>query len=309
MEHMEQKILVYQTNPSLVKMWEAEENPFKVVIADITHKCNMECNNCYIPNREFPDMDTNMLVNFAKRLPNRVELRLIGAEPTMNYDLPNLIHRLTTETAHRVILLTNGLKLASRRYAETLRNSGLKYLYISMNGLDNDEWYEKIDGLACAKNKIKALENAVDLGFAIDIGCILVKGVNESAVTNIIPMLKNAGMTNGVVRFKNVGQVGRYQLEADQNLNIESISKMCSNAWNIDLAKIEASKNLGTGNEFETRYFSIDNSVHRGLGFWCKITDWEYISAGGVSHRRGRITENWKLAGFSEHVKANEGGY
>jgi molybdenum cofactor biosynthesis enzyme MoaA len=306
---MEQKITVYKKLSTNVPTWEAENNPFKVVIADITHKCNMECNNCYIPNREFPDMDTDLLVEFAKRLPGRVELRLIGAEPTMNEDLPNLIRRLTTETPHRVILLTNGLKFASRKYAESLRNAGLKYLYISMNGLDNDEWYQQIDGLACAKNKVKALKNAVDLGFAIDIGCILIKGINESAVSQILPMLKSAGMSSGVIRFKNVGQVGRYQLESSQNLSIEEISKLCADAWNIDLQKIESSKNLGAGNEFETRYFSVDGNLHRGLGFWCKITDWEYISSGGVSHRRGRITEDWKLAGFSEHVKANEGGY
>ncbi len=306
---MEQKIIIHRNLNSDFTTWEAEENPFKVVIADITHKCNMECNNCYIPNREFPDMDTDMLVDFAKRLPNRVELRLIGAEPTMNDDLPNIIRRLTTETPHRVILLTNGLKFASKKYAKSLRDAGLKYLYISMNGLDNDDWYTKIDGLACAKNKIKALKNAVDLGFSIDIGCILVKGINESAVDRILPVLKNAGMTSGVIRFKNVGQVGRYQLESDQNLSIDEISKMCSTAWNLDLEKIESSKNLGNGSEFETRYFSIDGSLHRGLGFWCKITDWEYISVGGVSQRRGRITEDWKLAGFSEHVKANEGGY
>ena len=306
---MEQKIILYQKSTSLVETWEAEQNPFKVVIADITHKCNMECNNCYIPNRDFPDMNADMLIDFAKKLPRRVELRLIGAEPTMYENLPNLIYRLTTETPHRIILLTNGLKFASKRYAETLRAAGLKYLYISMNGLDNDEWYEKIDGLACAKNKIKALENAVELGFSIDIGCILVKGINESAVSKILPILKNAGMTSGVIRFKNVGQVGRYQLESDQNLRIEDISKMCSEAWNISLEKIEASKNLGAGKEFETRYFSIDNTYHRGLGFWCKITDWEYISSGGVSNRRGRITEDWKLAGFSEHIKDNEGGY
>lgn len=303
-----QKIIQLQKETT-VNVWTAENNPFKVVIADVTHKCNMECKNCYIPNRDYPDMSSDALVDFVKRFPKRVELRLIGAEPTMKDDLAYLIHRLTTETQHRVILLSNGLKFASRRYTELLRQAGLKYLYLSMNGLDNDDWYQQIDDLTCAKNKVMALENAVNAGFSIDVGCILVKGINESAVDKMLPFLKSVGMTDGMIRFKNVGQVGRYQLESDQNLSIQEISQLCSNAWNIDLQTIENSKNIGVGEEFETRYFSVDGSVHRGLGFWCKITDWEYISSGGISHRRGRITDDWKVAGFSEHVKANEGGY
>lgn len=303
-----QKIIQLQKETT-VNVWTAENNPFKVVIADVTHKCNMECKNCYIPNRDFPDMSSDALVDFVKRFPKRVELRLIGAEPTMKDDLAYLIHRLTTETQHRVILLSNGLKFASKRYTQLLRQAGLKYLYLSMNGLDNDDWYQQIDDLSCAKNKVMALENAVNAGFSIDVGCILVKGINEAAVDRMLPFLKSVGMTDGMIRFKNVGQVGRYQLESDQNLSIQEISQLCSNAWNIDLQTIENSKNIGVGEEFETRYFSVDGSVHRGLGFWCKITDWEYISSGGVSHRRGRITDDWKIAGFSEHVKANEGGY
>jgi hypothetical protein len=294
---------------SNVESWAPENNPFKVVIADITHKCNMECKNCYIPNRDIEDMNLDRLVEFAKRLPNRVELRLIGAEPTMRDELPDLIHRLTSETPHRIILLSNGLKFAGRRYTETLKQAGLKYLYLSMNGLDNDHWYEQIDGMPCAKNKLMALDNAVEAGFSLDIGCILVKGINESVVEKIVPLLQNAGMTSGVIRLKNVGQVGRYQLDTNENLTISEISNLCASAWNIDIKTIEDSKNMGVGEEFETRYFSIDSSIHRGLGLWCKITDWEYISNGGKSHRRGRITEDWRIAGFSEHVKANEGLY
>jgi uncharacterized radical SAM superfamily Fe-S cluster-containing enzyme len=145
-----------------VNSWMPEHNPFKVVIADITHKCNMECKNCYIPNRDIGDMDLNKLVDFVKRLPNRVELRLIGAEPTMRDELPDLIHRLTSETPHRIILLSNGLKFSSRNYTNTIKQAGLKYLYLSMNGLDNDNWYQQIDGMPCAKNKLMALDNALE---------------------------------------------------------------------------------------------------------------------------------------------------
>ena len=37
---------------------EPENNTFTDVTADVTHQCNMTCSNCYIPNRDIPDIPT-----------------------------------------------------------------------------------------------------------------------------------------------------------------------------------------------------------------------------------------------------------
>ena len=58
-----------------------EDNPFTTVFADITHRCNMACRNCYIPNRDVPDMDADWLMSILQRLPRRTLIRLVGAEP------------------------------------------------------------------------------------------------------------------------------------------------------------------------------------------------------------------------------------
>ena len=47
---------------------EPEDNTFVDICADITHKCNMTCKNCYIPNREPPDMDLDKFKDFMSRL-------------------------------------------------------------------------------------------------------------------------------------------------------------------------------------------------------------------------------------------------
>ena len=46
------------------KIYEPEDNPFDLLLADITHRCNMECANCYIPNRHITDMDVDKLYKF-----------------------------------------------------------------------------------------------------------------------------------------------------------------------------------------------------------------------------------------------------
>jgi len=38
-----------------------EQNHFSDVVIDITHRCNMNCKNCYIPNREIPDLDKDIV--------------------------------------------------------------------------------------------------------------------------------------------------------------------------------------------------------------------------------------------------------
>ena len=137
---------------------EPEDNYFTDVTADVTHKCNMECSNCYVPNRDIPDMDIDKLIDCISRFPKRTMIRIMGAEPTMRMDLTDIIVRIK-KSGHRCTLLTNGLKLASKRYVQMLKDANLTHIYLSLNGVDNDDWYEHIDEMRCAKQKIMALEN------------------------------------------------------------------------------------------------------------------------------------------------------
>ncbi|WP_346358095.1 radical SAM protein, partial [Bosea sp. (in: a-proteobacteria)] len=110
----------------------------------------MTCKNCYIPNRDIPDMDLEKFRDFLSRLNGRCMIRIVGAEPTMNPQCLQFIESVF-EFGHRCILLTNGLRLSSRRYVDELHKTGLRHVYLSLNGVDNDDWYEAIDELRCAE--------------------------------------------------------------------------------------------------------------------------------------------------------------
>ena len=294
-----------------VKYTPAARNPFKVIIADLTHKCNMTCANCYIPNRDIPDMDAEKFMQCIKAFPERTEIRLMGAEATMRKDLPEIIHRIKTETRHRAILLTNGLRLAHKNYTKELKDAGLQYVYVSMNGADNDDWYEAIDEMRCAKKKIRAMENLLEYKFTVDTGTIIQNPINLDAPRRLYNLLTSIGYTRGVMRFKNVGQIGRYSIEQEENLPMRELhNRVCEQlgvdpewAWTQDLVDGSREKN--------SRFFSVDGSAHRGRGFWAKITNWnvENSNPDPNSIRRGRITENFMVAPFFEHVATNEGGY
>lgn len=309
---------------------EPEENHFSDIMVDVTHRCNMTCKNCYIPNRDIPDMDANRLIETIKKFPQRTMIRIVGAEPTMRKDLPALIKRIR-ETGHRATLLTNGLRLANNDYVKQLRDHKLSHVYLSLNGVDNDDWYEEIDELRCAEKKIKALKNLVNNKFIIDTGTIIVKGVNDEAVSRLLHLYKNIGVNNALARIKNVGRLGRSMFDSDlgghvvtldTNYTMSGLIKLVSEQTKLSEDYIESwrYKPIYKNKEIEDSSFifpleesSSKKSFHRS-GIWFKIADWNTFSnPDGVplpgNTRRGRLTEDFKVAPMSEHVKLNEYKY
>lgn len=296
---------------------EPENNTFTDVVADITHKCNMECKNCYIPNRDIPDMDIDKLIECISKFPKRTMIRIIGAEPTMRQDLPDIISRVKSQ-GHKVSLLSNGLKLGNENYVLRLKKAGLRHCYISMNGVDNDDWYEIIDELRCAQRKIQALRNITKHRFVTDIGCILVKGVNDFAPYNMIQLLHNENVKNCVVRFKTIGQIGRYMDQTnftmEEMINTVADQVGVSNDYILEWQK---KWQYAQGHyEIDSFLFPLNPNarlVYRG-GIWIKLANWDTTHNDRThplpdSTRRGRITKDFKIAPFFEDIKLNEGNY
>ncbi len=299
---------------------EPENNHFNDVCVDVTHRCNMKCKNCYVPNREIPDMDIDKLIDCLSKFPKRASIRIIGAEPTMRSDLPDIISRIKA-LGHRQILLTNGLRLARAGYVEKLKKAGLTHVYLSLNGADNDDWYETIDEMPCAVKKVKALQNLVKNKMIIQTGTIIVRDVNETAPKEMVRLFNQVGLKNVVMRIKNVGQIGRYMNGVEENLKMDDLVELVCSQLNLDKDYVNTwrDKPILDTLEPEPNSFmfpadpnSAGKNLHRS-GLWIKLANWDTENDSGIpspnSLRRGRITENFKVAPFFEHVKLNEGGY
>ena len=187
---------------------EPEDSQFYTIGVDVTHRCNMECANCYSPIRDLPDVDQNGLLDFFRRLGRKTEVRLTGGEPTLREDLPLLIEAIA-RYGHRPAIMTNGLRLADKNYCQSLKNAGLKFVAISMNGADDDEVYQTLDHRRCARLKMRAFENIIEMGFFLNINCILARGINDHVPLRLAEILKSFRV-NGVIRFRNIGKLGRF---------------------------------------------------------------------------------------------------
>ena len=192
-------------------------------MVDLTHRCNMECANCYIPNRNIPDMNKSKLYNLISRLPNRTFIRLIGAEATMRDDLFEIISKVK-EMGHRVSLTTNGLKLGREEYVLKLKQAGLRLVLLSMNGAIDDEIYKILDNGKYANLKHRALDNLLKHKFIVNTGTIIAKGVNERTIKEQVDLMcdyaeKYKVKIPPVVRIRTIATLGRSMEEHTYNFS------------------------------------------------------------------------------------------
>lgn len=289
-----------------------EDNTFKTLSVQTTYKCQMKCSNCYLGhmlnNEHYKDVDLNKLKLFLERLPKRCDIRFIGAEPTMNPQLFDLI-KIARQTGHRPSLLTNGLKLRKEDYVIQLKQAGLKLLGISMNGGLDDEMYQLFDNGKYAKSKTIALENCFKHKILPHINVILappnVHILNPLANFIIKSALKHKRHINPItypvmLRVKSIGKIGNYM--DTKTFTLKELKEIVNNELKIN---ITPDYRVDGFDEKRSLTFEWYTNAGEMLG---KLTDWT-IDDDGVpdsgSIRRGIITENYTIAPFFEYY-ANE---
>lgn len=270
-------------------VFQPEDSPFTTLHVDVTHRCNMRCENCFVPNRSIPDMDMDWLRGILERLPRRARIRLVGAEPTVRRDLPEII-AMVRETGRHPILLTNGLKLADRAYVGSLKDAGLTTCYLSFNGGLDDEAYRVIDGAACAAAKLQALDNLVDEQLYVALGMILVRGVNERHVRPVFERIRGVRRV-AELKLRSIGRFGRY-IEDSAPLTMAEMRALAREVF----GPYEPLPDEEPGSCHEQ--FRVGRLL-------VQMTEWPEL--GSLS--RGRLSPDGTVQPHFEHVLANEGGY
>jgi len=198
--------------------YDIEKNPFSFLYVDLTYDCNMECEFCYNPVRNYKTMDIKWFEDVCARLPHPVNFRLLGGEPTLYPHLDRALDA-ATKHGHQAAVVTNGLRLASKSYAKKLKNvldrNTTANVSLSMNGgFTNDKWYESIDGESRKEKKVKALNNMLELGYRrLCINAIIVKGLNEGVIDEFyLKALQFPGQITNI-RFRTAAKQGRWNEE------------------------------------------------------------------------------------------------
>lgn len=286
---------------------------FKTLSIQTTYKCQQICANCYLGEMlnddSIPDINVEKFTKAIRALPHRHDIRFIGAEPTMNSDLEELI-MITRVCGHRPSLLTNGLKLRRESYAQALKDSGLKLLGLSMNGgLDNDA-YIRFDNGRFAESKMIALDNIFKVNMLPHIN-VIIDPTNLHVVKPLIDYIVETGLKYGrrfspitfpvMIRLKSIGKMG-YYIDS-YTYSLDELKEIVMDMHGSEIKFI----NMIDGYlEQRSLMYSFPTKAGPMLG---KITDWTVDDEGvpdAGSTRRGILTDNYKVAPFFEYYKKTQ---
>ena len=288
-------------------MIKPENNTYPILSIQTTYKCNMQCANCYLGdmlnNDEYADLNMNMFKESISKLPKRTDIRFIGAEPTMNDDLFEMI-KIVKKYKHRPQILTNGLKLGQEQYVIDLKKSGLNWLGLSMNGGLDDEVYKKFDNGKYAKLKTRALEYCIKHKIVPHINIILDPTnlhIIKPLYNKIIELCNKYNRRIGIsfpltIRIKSIAKMGNY-LDT-YTFNMDELMKIARDNFGNDL---QFNFEMDGLVEKSSCVYSFDTPIGKMGG---KITDWT-IDDDGIplsdSKRRGILTEEGMIMSFFDY--------
>lgn len=139
-----------------------------VTLLDVTDRCNIQCPHCYHMPGDQPDNSIDFIVEQALSCEKADRgYVLMGAEPTMRKDLPELVRTLKEKSGKTVSIYTNGIKLASKKLVQELEDAGLDAVLFSLHTTDylrdnanSKKLYDaKLKGLVNVQNSKINLDN------------------------------------------------------------------------------------------------------------------------------------------------------
>ncbi|MBW1989670.1 MAG: 12,18-didecarboxysiroheme deacetylase [Deltaproteobacteria bacterium] len=153
--------------PSHLLQFSEDKKP--VVVWNMTRQCNLKCVHCYArakaraEDSELSTEEGKALIEDLAAFGSPVML-FSGGEPLMRKDLPELA-RFAVEKGMRAVVSTNGC-LITRDMAKTLKDVGLSYVGISLDG--TREVHDEFRGVSGAFDQaMEGIENAKEAGIKV----------------------------------------------------------------------------------------------------------------------------------------------
>lgn len=150
----------------------AEDGYHPVVVWNITESCNLECEHCYysaILGRDVETLDKDTILKVIDELAQaKVPVLLLsGGEPLLRRDLLD-IAKYCADKGINPVLSTNGTLIKSQEQAIELKNHGIHYVGISIDGLKTHHDQQRRRKGSFDKT-VKAIQYCVSAGQRVSI--------------------------------------------------------------------------------------------------------------------------------------------
>ena len=200
-----------------------------VSIIEVTDRCNVQCDHCYhVPDNEIQDRDIDWVVNMARTTSTKTVM-LMGAEPTLRQDLPELISRIKQipwQDGHKSVgIYTNGVSIQNKEYMQELTHAGLDVLSMSIHHPDyhDDKIWKLVN---------RALQNVIASGVRLGQMSFTVETKQQlSNAVNKMLWIMDQGCGPGEFVLRSPGLLGTYP-EGQQELFLSEV-----HAWFEEIAQ------------------------------------------------------------------------
>lgn len=176
--------------PSHLLQFSSDKQP--VVVWNITRKCNLKCVHCYAQAKD-KDFENELSTKEGKNLLDDLAqfgvpvVLFSGGEPTIRKDLPELA-AYAVEKGMRAVISTNGT-LISQKMAQTLKEIGLSYVGISLDGME--EINDRFRGVKGAyKGALEGIKNCKEAGIKVGLRFTINK-FNATEIPAIFELLED----------------------------------------------------------------------------------------------------------------------
>jgi cyclic pyranopterin phosphate synthase len=181
----------------------------------VTAECNYRCFFCHLegdplgaparPGFKPPVMtpeDYSIVAEAAWMIGIR-GFKVTGGEPLIRMDIVDIIGALASSApGSDISMTTNGMLLEA--LAQRLADAGLRRVNVSIHSLRRDR-YRFITGVDGLDRAIRGVRAAVDAGLRVKVNALILKGVNEDEVFDLIEFSRSVGATLQLIELIPVG--------------------------------------------------------------------------------------------------------
>lgn len=180
----------------------------------VTDRCNLRCTYCMAEDMQFfPKQDVLSLEEMLEVAEAFTELgvskiRLTGGEPLVRNNVSWLIEQLGSITGLSELTLTsNGVLLD--QYAATLYEAGIRRINVSLDSLDKTR-FEEITRFGKLDDVLQGLQSAKNAGFKIKLNSVILQGVNDQDVTQLVDYSVENGFDISFIEEMPLGEISSH---------------------------------------------------------------------------------------------------
>ena len=154
-------------------------------ILHLTNECNADCAICNVKdNNRNSRFDIEEIKNFLKAHKGKTVV-LCGGEPTI---IPNLteIIKIILKSGNSPELQTNGIRLSDNAYLKQLKAAGIKHIYLSFDGFEEDIYARLRNDKKQLHYKLQALQNLEKEKIMTSFSTVIAEGINEGQIPSIV---------------------------------------------------------------------------------------------------------------------------